>query len=192
MRIAGNLDVLARDEHLLGPARAAQHRGGAHLAALRDLRAVGIRRLEVDVGVRIHEVDARDRALERNLAAAVEIAEAVVSACGAGGSWELAGGLFYAMAEAVLDVGPDLDGEHALGPGAALGWYAGTPGDRWKGHAFARVVRFASGEESTRLSVGAEQRLSLGGGRALELRASWERDDGEDWLEAALAWHLYF
>jgi hypothetical protein len=111
---------------------------------------------------------------------------------GAGGAWELAGGLVYAMGEAVLDVGPDLDGEHALGPGAAVGWYAGTPGDRWKGHAFARAVRFASGEEATRLSVGAEQRLSLGRQRALELRASWERDDREDWLEAALALDLYF
>jgi hypothetical protein len=122
----------------------------------------------------------------------LEAASVWRSRAGAGGAWELAGGLLYAMGEAVLDLGPDLDGEHALGPGAALGWYAGTPGDRWKGHAFARAVRFASGEDTTRLSIGAEQRLSLGGRRALELRASWERDDDEDWLEAALAWHLYF
>jgi hypothetical protein len=111
---------------------------------------------------------------------------------GFGGAWELAGGLAYAMGEAVLEVGPDLDDEHAVGPGAALGWYAGSPGDRFKGHAFARVTRYVSGEESTHLSLGAEQRLTLGDDRALELRASWERDDDEDWLEAALAWHLYF
>ncbi len=111
---------------------------------------------------------------------------------GAGLAWELADGLVYGMGEAVIDVGPDLEGEHAAGPGAAAGFYLGSPGDRWKGHAFARVTRFVSGEESTDVSLGLEQRVSIGRDQTVELRAAWEQDGGTDWLEAGLVWHVYF
>ena len=78
MRVARDGDVLARREHLRRPTRAAQHRRGAHLAAhLRDL-AVLARRIEVEVRVRVDEVDAGDGALEHDHFRPVESAEAVV------------------------------------------------------------------------------------------------------------------
>ena len=78
MRVARDDDVLARHEHLRGPARAAQHGRRAHLAAHRLHLAVGRHRVEVEIGVRVDEVDARQRAFDRDVLRGIEPAETVV------------------------------------------------------------------------------------------------------------------
>ena len=86
MTPTGNLGVRALDEHLRGPARAAQQRRRAHLAAHRDRVAVRIDDVEVQIRMRIDEIDARDRALDLDGLRAIETAEAVMRVRGGGGA----------------------------------------------------------------------------------------------------------
>src|SRR5262249_33797232 len=65
-------------EHLRRPARAAQQRRGAHLAVHRDGLAVRADRVEAQIRVRIHEVDAADHAVQLDGLRAVVEAHAVV------------------------------------------------------------------------------------------------------------------
>src|SRR6185436_17397873 len=74
----------ARHEHLGRPARAAQHRGRAHLALHRDGGAVRVDRIEVDVGMRVDEVEARQRAFDVDFARRSEAADAVMRRDGPG------------------------------------------------------------------------------------------------------------
>src|SRR6185503_11884528 len=75
---ARDRDLLADLEHLGRPSRAAEHGCGAHLAAIRMLRAAGSDDVEVDPAVRIDEVDTRDRAGELDVLVAIPRAAAVV------------------------------------------------------------------------------------------------------------------
>jgi hypothetical protein len=60
-------------------ARAPQQRGCAHLAPHSDRVAVGASNLEIQVRVRIHEVDVLDYTLDLDGLRAVETAEAVMA-----------------------------------------------------------------------------------------------------------------
>jgi hypothetical protein len=112
---------------------------------------------------------------------------------GLGLAFDLGGaGLAYGMGEAIADVGPDLDDHFALGGGASLGLFVGTPGDRWRGHLFGRVTRFALGDRSTAVRAGLEQRLTLTRNTALKATTAFERDFGESWFDAVVTWNLYF
>ena len=68
----------ARDEHLLGPAGAAQQSGRTHLAPHREGLAVGADDVEVQIRVRIDEVDALDDALDLHGLRAIEATETVM------------------------------------------------------------------------------------------------------------------
>jgi hypothetical protein len=100
--------------------------------------------------------------------------------------------LAYGMVEATGDLGSALDDDVAIGVGGGVGLTVGTPSDRWKAHAFARVSQFVLGDTTTALQAGLEQRLTVTRRTALELESSYHRDFGEDWFSAALGWNFFF
>lgn len=100
--------------------------------------------------------------------------------------------LAYGFVEATGDVGPQLQDDVALGPGLALGMFAGPASERWKAHCFARVTRFALGAQTTAAQYGVAQRLTLTPQTALELTVSGQHDFGHDWTEGGLDWNVYF
>jgi len=91
-----------------------------------------------------------------------------------------------------LDVGPDLEDDVSLGPGARLGLFVGRAETRWKGHLFGEVTRFAVGDTTTWLRGGVEARLATSRNTALTLEGSVNRIYGETWLEGALRLSLHF
>ena len=99
------------------------------------------------------------------------------SQLGVGLSWDpLPAVLLYGLADARLDVGPDLDDNVSFGPGARLGVFAGRRERRWKGHLFGEVTRFALGETTTWLRAGVELRLATSANTALMLRGQCQPD----------------
>ncbi len=75
---AEHRSLCADREHLGRPPGAAQQRGRAHLAVHGDLSARGVHDVEVQIRMRVHEVDASDHARERHLLRAIEPAETVM------------------------------------------------------------------------------------------------------------------
>ncbi len=100
--------------------------------------------------------------------------------------------LAYGFADATIDVGPALEQDHAIGPGAQAGLFVGPANDRWKTHVFAGVTRFALGDRSTYARAGLEGRLSLTPQQAIEASISGNRDFGHSWIEAGVSWNYYF
>jgi len=100
--------------------------------------------------------------------------------------------LGYGLAELSLDVGPGLDDVASFGPGARVGLYTDLPGDRWRGHLFATVTRYALGDPTTFVRAVLQQRLRLGRQIALELEGSFNRIEEESWLQGSLSLGLYF
>ena len=64
MRVARNLDGRARHEHLRRPAGASEHRGRPHLAFHRDDLTVAADDIEIDIRMRVDEVEPCQPALE--------------------------------------------------------------------------------------------------------------------------------
>jgi hypothetical protein len=112
---------------------------------------------------------------------------------GAGLAWDpYPGVLLSGLADVRLDVGPDLEDDVSLGPGARLGLFVGRAETRWKGHLFGEVTRFAVGDTTTWLRGGVEARLATSRNTALTLEGSVNRIYGETWLEGALRLSLHF
>ncbi len=162
-------------------------------AALLDVRSLAPRddffapvSWRFDVGLRTRLLDAAGRGLGKPRSVGR-------LAGGLGLDYDLARWLsVYGFAEATLDGGPALEHDVAFGPGAVAGLYLRTPGDRWKGHLFARVRGYVLGDSTTALTLGSEQRVTIHDRLALQLDLAWQRDFGHSWLEGALAWHVYF
>jgi hypothetical protein len=100
--------------------------------------------------------------------------------------------LLYGLADVRLDVGPDLEDDVSLGPGARLGLFVGRAETRWKGHLFGEVTYFAAGDTTTWLRGGVAARLATSRNTALTLESSVNRIYGESWLEGALRLSLHF
>ncbi len=100
--------------------------------------------------------------------------------------------LAYGFADATVDVGPALQEDHAIGPGAQAGLFVGPVSDRWKTHLFAGVTRFALGDRSTDSRAGLEGRVSLTSRQAIEASIAGHRDFGQGWIEAGASWNYYF
>ena len=77
-------DVRAVDEHVGRPAGSSQHGRRAHFAAHPDGFAVGPRGIEVHIGMRVDEVDARYRPLDLDFASPIEATETMVGRCRTG------------------------------------------------------------------------------------------------------------
>ena len=115
------------------------------------------------------------------------------SQVGAGVAWDpLPGLLLYGLADARLDVGPDLDDNVSFGPGVRFGTFFGRGDSRWKGHIFSEAVRFLAGETTTQLRGGPEVRFSISRNTALILHGSVNRIHGESWLEGNVRLDQHF
>jgi hypothetical protein len=111
---------------------------------------------------------------------------------GAGLAWDIVPGfLFYGLADARLDAGPDLEDDVSFGPGARIGTLLGKGGRRWKAHVFGEVTRFVAGETTTWVRGGAEVRASLSRNTALAFQGSANRIHGESWFEGGLRFDLH-
>jgi hypothetical protein len=100
--------------------------------------------------------------------------------------------LLYGLPDLRLDVGPDLEHDVSLGPGARLGVYAGRHEARWKGHLFGEFTRFALGDTTTWLRGGAELRVMLSRNPAVSIEGSINRIHRESWFDGALRVNLHF
>jgi hypothetical protein len=100
--------------------------------------------------------------------------------------------LLYGLPNARLDVGPDLEDDVSLGPGARLGIFAGRHEARWKGHLFGEFTRFVVGDTTTWFRGGADVRLTTSRNTALTLEGSINRIHGENWLEGGLRLSVHF
>lgn len=112
---------------------------------------------------------------------------------GAGLAYDPAPGLLlYGLADARIDVGPDLEDSVSVGPGARLGMFAGRREARWRGHLFGEVTRFALGDTTTQLRGGGALRLTTSRNTALTLECSVNRAYGETWLDTSLQMSFHF
>jgi hypothetical protein len=100
--------------------------------------------------------------------------------------------LAYVFADATADYGPALEEDHAIGPGASAGLFAGPASDRWKTHVFASVTRFALGDVSTETSIGIEGRLTLTPQQAIRAGITGLHDFNHSWIETGISWNVYF
>jgi hypothetical protein len=114
------------------------------------------------------------------------------SEIGAGLAWELAPGrLVYGLVDGRMDVGPGLDDDVSLGPGARLGILLGRYAARWKGHVFGEFTRFVAGDTTTWLRGGAEARVSISRSIALVFQGSGNQIYGDRWFEGGVRLDLY-
>jgi hypothetical protein len=100
--------------------------------------------------------------------------------------------LAYALTDARLDVGPGLDHDVSLGPGARLGLYLGPAEARLRAHLFGEVTYFALGDTTTRVRGGGEARISFSRNTAAHLAVSAHRSYSDTWFEAGLRMSLHF
>lgn len=98
----------------------------------------------------------------------------------------------YGLATATLDAGPGLAHDVSLGPGARGGVYLRGPADRFKSHFFADFRGYVVGDRTLRLRAGTEQRVTLSRNTALVLEGSYNRTEGEAYLQGGLALQLHF
>ena len=101
-------------------------------------------------------------------------------------------GLAYIFADATVDYGPALEEDHAIGPGASAGLFAGPASDRWKTHVFAAITRFALGDVSTETRIGLEGRLTLTPQQVIRAGITGLRDFNHSWIETGVSWNVYF
>ena len=97
----------------------------------------------------------------------------------------------YGFAEAIADVGPDLDHAHAIGPGARLGALLGTRDTPVALDVSARTAFYLLGDATEHLAVGAEARIALGRSWALGFGLDAVRVYDENRLDAYGALHFF-
>ncbi len=99
--------------------------------------------------------------------------------------------LLYGLADARLDVGPDLEDDVSFGPGARAGAYWAI-GGRGRLQILGEVTRFAVGDDTTRLRGGSRFRFSATRNTAVVAEGYANRIHGETWIEGALRVNLHF
>ncbi|MCP5040340.1 MAG: DUF4105 domain-containing protein [bacterium] len=98
----------------------------------------------------------------------------------------------YGLGAATLDAGPGLEDDASFGPGARLGAYFTWPGDRVKSHLYGDYRSYLLGDVTHRVRAGTQQRLVLSRNTALIAEGSWNRTEGEEYLQAELSFQLHF
>ena len=112
---------------------------------------------------------------------------------GVGLAWDpLPEVLVYGLPDVRFDVGPGLEDDVSLGPGAQCGLFVGEAEGRWRGHWFAAVTRFAVGDTTTWLRTGIDARFTTSRNTAIVLEGSGNRMYGENWVEGVVHLQLHF
>lgn len=105
------------------------------------------------------------------------------------GDWQRA--VFYGFLEGTLDIGEELEHDHAAGLGPSAGLFL-RPVPGWKLNLYARLQDFRLGDRHRERVVALRQSFSLGRQHALRLELSDHRDRGKEWDAVELSWHRYF
>ncbi len=99
-------------------------------------------------------------------------------------------GMCYAMAEAELSVGGDLEADYAAGSGASLGTIFSL-GPASKFHLYGRGLGFFAGDTHAGYTAGASGNFRLSQNNHLSIEAAY-KDAGQQHYEVLGAWHLFF
>ncbi|MEO8605698.1 MAG: DUF4105 domain-containing protein, partial [bacterium] len=102
------------------------------------------------------------------------------------------GAIAYGMAEAVVDWGPALNDNFAVGPQGRLGLFAGPPSDRWRAELFGSVTGFVLGDQSQWYQGGLDLRLTLTPQMDLRGSLTGNRDFDQNWIEGGMRWEVFF
>jgi len=99
-------------------------------------------------------------------------------------------GMCYAMAEAELAVGGDLESDYALGSGASLGTIFSL-GPASKFHLYGQGLGFFAGDTHAEYTAGASGNFRVSPNNHLSVAAEY-KDAGKAHYEVLTAWHLFF
>lgn len=100
-------------------------------------------------------------------------------------------GLYYALAEASLNVGGEFKDNYALGVGIGVGTVKQIT-DLWKVNLSAEALFYKLGERFQENKVSAVQTLRLDQNNSLNLSLSWYEIFGNERPEVKLNWNYYF
>jgi hypothetical protein len=131
----------------------------------------------------------------RRLPASEGLADSPVWAteAGIGLSWDpLSSTLLYGLAEARLDLGPDLEHKVDFAPGVRLGVFSGGSEARWKAHLFAEVNYFAINETNTQIRGVVQARLTMSRNSALVAEGSINRSYHTNWAGGVMRLKVFF
>ncbi|HMA84455.1 MAG TPA: DUF4105 domain-containing protein [Desulfosalsimonadaceae bacterium] len=99
-------------------------------------------------------------------------------------------GMCYAMAEAELAVGGDLETDYAVGSGASLGTIFSL-GPASKFHLYGQGLGFFAGDTHAEYTAGASGNFRVSPNNHLSVAAEY-KDAGKAHYEVLTAWHLFF
>jgi len=100
--------------------------------------------------------------------------------------------LAYGFVEMTADAGDPLERGFAVGPALQVGLLAGPDDDRWRVGLSATQTRFAWGDATSETRIALDGRLSTGDRSAVEVEVAFHRDFDHEWMDAGLAWKLFF
>jgi hypothetical protein len=112
---------------------------------------------------------------------------------GVGGAWsnESNTALWYAMFDGSSRFNDNLENGYALGAGASAGaLFDFSP--RWRMHGYARSLRYFLGQRDTPVTLGLEQRFTLGNNSALRVDVARSRELQRTYNSGSLSLLFYF
>jgi hypothetical protein len=112
---------------------------------------------------------------------------------GAGGAWSSVRdtAVVYAFVDASSRISHDFASGYDLGAGTSIGALFDAS-SRWRIHGYARTVRYFLGQHDTPLSVGLEQRITMGRDLALRLDVARDREFKRSFNNGSVAILFYF
>jgi len=99
--------------------------------------------------------------------------------------------MIYAFLESAAEINKRLKKSFALGAGQSFGVLTDLSA-RWRAEAYARGMRFFSGDTDTAWAAGLRQRYTLATDWALRLDLSREHQENQSWNAALISLHHYF
>lgn len=115
---------------------------------------------------------------------------------GAGYAWETgqaihAPTLLYSFLDVTLDAGKFPGADYALGAGPALGLVTDLS-QNWRAHTYARVQRFALGNQRTSAEISIDQRFSVGPNSGLRVSLGKKKEFDRLWNHADINFQYYY
>ncbi|MEY4729481.1 MAG: hypothetical protein RL020_639, partial [Pseudomonadota bacterium] len=115
---------------------------------------------------------------------------------GAGYAWETGKALhtptlLYSFLDVTLDAGKFPGADYALGAGPALGMVTDLSQD-WRAHTYARLQRFALGNQRTSAEVSIDQRFSVGPNAGLRVSVGKKKEFDRLWNHADINFQYYY
>jgi hypothetical protein len=99
--------------------------------------------------------------------------------------------LLYTLLDATLDAGKQPGANYALGAGPALGMVADV-NQSWRINTYARVQRFALGNQRTATEISVDQRFSIGPNAGMRVSLGRKKEFDRLWNHADIAFQYYY